>query len=99
MKGSFERLGASLDDSHSIEAMNPDFIPKTAPKRGVPGEPITYSMAEWKVINDDMKNAVLSIAGEITGGRIVAKTSAPDNDRFHPCTDCQYKFICRNAVK
>ena len=99
VKGSFERLGASLDDSHSIEAMNPDFIPKTAPKRGVPGEAITYSMEEWKAINDDMKNAVLSIAGEITGGKIVAKTSASDNDRFHPCTDCQYKFICRNAVK
>ena len=99
VKGSFERLGASLNDPKSMEAMNPDFIPKSPTKRGVPGEPITYSMDEWKTINDDIKNSVLKIAGEITGGKIMAKTSAPDNDRYHPCSDCQYKFICRNAVK
>ena len=100
VKAGFERLGASLDSKVSLSAMNPDFTPMTKPKskKDVPA-PQTYSMDDWQRLNDEMKDAVLSITKEITSGHIVAKTNAPDNDRFHPCTECQYKYICRNAVK
>lgn len=99
VKASFERLGISLDSQVSLKAMNPDFIPMGKAKRGEDPKPLTYSEDDWARINDEMKDAVLKIADEITSGHIVAKTNANDNASFHPCTDCQYKFICRNAVK
>ena len=99
VKGSFERLGASLDDPEVIGAMNPDFTPMAKTKKNDAPMPLTYTREDWERINEDMKSTVLAIAGEITGGKIVAKTNVNDNASFHPCTDCQYKFICRNAVK
>lgn len=99
VKGSFERLGASLDDPEVIGAMNPDFTPMAKTRKGDTPMPLTYTREDWERINDEMKASVLSIAAEITGGKIVAKTNVNDNASFHPCSDCQYKFICRNAVK
>jgi ATP-dependent helicase/nuclease subunit B len=99
VKGSFERLGASLDDDEVLGAMNPDFTPMAKTRKDELPRPLTYSMQDWERINDEMKSSVLTIAGEITGGHIVAKTNVSDNASFHPCTDCQYEFICRNAVK
>ena len=99
VKGSFERLGVSLDDPVVLGAMNPDFTPMAKVKRGEDPRPATYTSDDWKRINDEMKAAVLSIADEITSGHIVARTNVQDNASFHPCKDCQYKFICRNAVK
>ncbi len=100
VKASFERLGASLDSPEVLGAMNPDFTPMTKSKsKKEPPSPITYTGEDWERINEEMKDAVLTIADEITSGHIVARTSVGDNASFHPCTDCQYKFICRNAVK
>jgi len=82
-----------------LSAMNPNFTPMAKTRKGDVPKPQTYSMEDWKSINEEMKNAVLSIAGEITSGHIVAKTNVSDNSSFHPCENCQYKFICRNAVK
>ena len=98
VKGSFERLGASLDDPAVLDAMNPDFTPMAKVRKGEEPRPLTYTREDWERINDEMKASVLSIAGEITGGHIVAKTNA-DNSSFHPCTDCKYRYICRSAVK
>ena len=99
VKGSFERLGASLDDPEALGGMNPDFTPMAKTRKGDIPTPLTYTHDDWEKINEDMKSAVLSIAGEITSGKILAKTNVSDNASFHPCSDCQYKFICRNAVK
>lgn len=99
VKGSFERLGASLDDPEVLGAMNPDYTPMAKTRKGDVPVPLTYTREEWDRINEDMRSTVLSIAGEITGGRIVAKTNVSATSSFHPCSDCQYKFICRNAVK
>ena len=98
VKGSFERLGASLDDAEVLGAMNPSFTPMAKTRKGEEPRPLTYTREDWERINDEMKASVLSIAGEITSGRIVAKTNA-DNSSFHPCTDCKYRYICRSAVK
>ena len=99
VKGSFERLGASLDDPEVLGAMNPEFTPMAKAKRGQEPVPQTYTREDWARINEEMKSAVLSIAGEITSGHITAKTNVNDNATFHPCTDCQYRYICRSAVK
>jgi len=99
VKATYERLGASLDSDEVLSAMNPNFTPMAKTRKGDVPKPQTYSMEDWKSINEEMKNAVLSIAGEITSGHIVAKTNVSDNSSFHPCENCQYKFICRNAVK
>ena len=99
VKATYERLGASLDDADVLAAMNPSFTPMAKTRKGAEPRPETYSMDDWKRINEEMKDAVLSIAGEITSGHIVAKTNVSDNASFHPCESCQYKFICRNAVK
>lgn len=96
VKGSFERLGASLDDPDVLAAMNPDFTPMAKTKKGEEPKPLTYSKEDWDRINAEMKESVLSIAKEITSGHI---TASPAAGTFHPCTDCQYKFICRNAEK
>ena len=98
VKRSFERLGASLDSAESLAAMNPDFTPMgKAAKKGEAPAPLTYSMDDWAQINNDMKASVLAIADEITSGRV--KAAPKSNGAFHPCADCQYKFICRNAEK
>jgi ATP-dependent helicase/nuclease subunit B len=99
VKGSFERLGASLDDPASLGAMNPDFTPMAKTKKNEAPAPLTYTLDDWLKINEDMKSSVLAIADDITGGHIVAKTNVAPGAAFHPCKDCQYKFICRNAEK
>ena len=99
VKASFERLGASLDAPESLAAMNPDFTPMQKSKKGDAPIPVTYSPDGWQEINEDMRSSVLSIAKEITSGHIVAKTNASPGASFHPCRECQYKFICRNAEK
>ncbi len=100
VKASFERLGASLDSPEVLSAMNPDFTPMAKSRsKNDPPAPLTYTREDWERINEEMKDAVLTIADEITSGHIAAKASVSDNASFHPCTDCQYKFICRNAVK
>ena len=97
VKASFERLGASLDSPESLSAMNPDFTPMAkSSRKNEPPTPLTYTMEGWEQINKDMENAVLSVAKEITGGHIAAKPKA-NGTAFHPCKDCQYKFICRSA--
>ena len=99
VKAKFERLGASLDAPDSLSAMNPDFTPMgKASKKGEAPMPLTYTMDDWAQINKDMEVSVLSVANEITSGHIEAKPSAK-NSSFHPCEDCQYKYICRSAVK
>ena len=99
VKATFERIGASLDSPEVLGAMNPDFTPMAKTKKGDVPKPATYSIDDWKRLNDEMKSAVLTIAGEITSGHIVAKTNVSDNASFHPCSDCKFKFVCRNAVK
>ena len=99
VKKSFERLGATLDSDVVLSAMNPEFTPMAKTKKGEEPKPLTYTEADWQKINEDMKDVVLSIADEITSGHIVARTNVQDNATFHPCEDCQYKYICRNAVK
>ena len=100
VKKSFERLGASLDSELVLSAMNPDFVPMTKPSRkGEEPKPLTFTEEEWKKMNADMENVVIRIADDIASGHIAAKTSVPDTATFHPCSDCQYKYICRNAVK
>ena len=79
--------------------MNPAFTPMAKAKRGQEPTPQTYTKEDWARINEEMKAAVLAIADEITSGHVVAKTNVNDNATFHPCTDCQYRYICRNAVK
>ena len=99
VKATFERLGASLDSPEVLAAMNPEFTPMAKTRKGDEPKPETYSLEDWQRINDEMKSAILSIADEITSGHIVAKTNVNDNATFHPCSDCKFKFICRNAVK
>ena len=99
VKATFERLGASLDSDEVLSAMNPAFTPMAKVRKGEDPRPETFTKEDWKRINDEMKEAVVSIANEITSGHITARTNVADNATFHPCTDCQYKFICRNAVK
>ena len=99
VKRSFERLGASLDSPESLAAMNPDFTPMAKPsKRNDPPTPLTYSMQDWEQINKDIEVSVLSVANEITSGHIAARPNAKGSP-FHPCEDCQYKYICRSAEK
>jgi ATP-dependent helicase/DNAse subunit B len=99
VKASFERLGASLDSPDSLGAMNPDFTPMAkSSKKGEEAKPLTYTMQDWADINRDMEAAVLSVANEITSGHILAKPQA-NGSSFHPCEDCQYRYICRSAVK
>ena len=99
VKAGFERLGASLGEEVVLSAMNPSFTPMAKTKKNEEPRPQTFTADDWKTINDDMKNAVVEIADRITDGHIEAKPGVPDNSSFHPCSDCQYKFICRNAVK
>lgn len=99
VKAGFERLGASLGEDVVLSAMNPSFTPMAKTKKNEEPRPQTFTADDWKTINDDMKNAVVEIADRITNGHIEAKPGVPDNSSFHPCSDCQYKFICRNAVK
>ena len=100
VKSSFERLGASLDDPASLSAMNPNYTPmQKSSKKDAPPTPLTYTQEDWERINEQMQSAVLSIADEICSGRVKAKTNVSDNATYHPCDGCQYKFICRNAVK
>ena len=99
VKGTFERLGASLDDPEVLGAMNPSFTPMAKTRKGDVPIPLTYTKEKWAQINADMEGSVLAIANEITSGKIEAKTNVSDNASFHPCTNCTYKFICRNAVK
>lgn len=98
VKGSFERLGASLNSDVVLSAMNPDFTPMAKTRKGEEPKPQTYTEADWANINEDLRSVVLSVADEITSGHVAASPKA-SGSMFHPCEDCQYKFICRNAVK
>ena len=97
VKSGFERLGASLDDPDSLAAMNPEYTPMTKAKKNSPASAITYSHETWEQLNQKMRDVILEITGEITGGHIEAKPNESKKGGFHPCTDCQYKYLCRNA--
>ena len=95
VKAAFERLGASLDDERSLEAMNPNYTPVQKARNGDTSF-LTYTMEDWRRINDEMENVILSVTDEIVAGRV--KASAKNkNSSFSPCKDCQYKYLCRNA--
>ncbi len=97
VKSIYERLGASLDDSESLAAMNPEFIPMTKPSRNSEAVPLTYSAEDWDALCLDMQGVITDVAKQIAKGRIT--TDISKSGGFHPCDDCQYKFLCRNVQK
>ncbi len=95
VKSSFERLGASLDDEVSLSAMNPDYIPVEKSRKG-DVSPLTYTREEWDALGDQMREVILDVTDEITSGR-VRVTDKGDKSPFSPCTDCQFKYLCRSS--
>lgn len=95
VKAAFERLGASLDDPKSLEAMNPNYTPAIKSRNGEK-RPQTYSMEDWERMNTEMEEVIVSVTDEIAAGRIRANAKKKGSS-FSPCNDCQYKYICRNA--
>lgn len=95
VKASFERLGASLDDDVSLSAMNPDFTPMQKSRKG-DSSPETYTRGEWDTLGEQMREVILNITDEITGGKIgVAEGGA--KSPFSPCADCQFRYLCRSS--
>ncbi len=96
VKASYERIGASLDNEASLSAMNPLFTPMEKPKKNQPPTPMTYSMEDWKALDEEMKNVILNITDEITSGHVVANPKG-SSGIFNTCSDCQLKYLCRSA--
>lgn len=95
VKASFERLGASLEDDTSLSAMNPDFTPIQKSRKGEIS-PITYTRDEWDTLGKQMQEVILDITDEITDGRI-GVAEGGKNTPFSPCSDCQFKYLCRSS--
>ena len=95
VKANFERLGASLNEEASLSAMNPDYIPSQKSKSGAVSA-LTYTMEDWKRINEEMESVILSVTDEITKGQIAARAKNKASS-FSPCRDCQYKYLCRSS--
>lgn len=97
VKAAFERIGASLDDERSLEAMNPDYIPVVKARNGAIS-PVTYTEEDWIRLGEEMKEVIIGATEEITGGRIPARAKNKSS-AYSTCRDCQYKYVCRNATE
>ncbi len=92
--------GMLLDDPVSINAMNPDFLPKkTVKKVEMLDAERLYSADDWKVICDDIENAVLNIVDDMKSGDVSARPKKLASKSYHPCDFCAYKSICRSDEK
>ena len=86
-----ERDGMLLDESLSISAMNPDFIPPETKKK----EPLRYSEEGWREIEKTLIEVTTSVADSMCSGKINA---TPATKGGRNCKWCRYKEICRSAV-
>ncbi len=96
LKEEYKRLGASLDDERSLSGMSEAYIPsKKGKKTG--NVPITYTREEWETLGEEIRSVILGIADDISAGHFSTEVNCPKSDRFHPCNDCKFKYICRNV--
>ncbi len=96
LKEEYKRLGASLDDEKSLGGMSEAFIPAKKNKK-TGNVPITYTREEWETLGEEIRSVILGIADNISEGHFSTEVNCARNDRFHPCNDCKFKYICRNV--
>ncbi len=94
VKTLYERLGASLDDEVSLNAMNPDYTPSAKPSKNSPPSPIKFTIDEWNDINKQMEKVILNVADSISRGSMPAAVSTSAS-AYHPCTYCNFRYLCR----
>ncbi len=92
VKSVFKRIGASLDDESSLGAMNPDFTPIKNEKSK---ENQTYTLDDWRRLNDEMESVIKDVGRQILRGDMSARANA-QRTAYHPCDKCSFKYICRN---
>ena len=92
--------GMLLDDPVSLDAMNPDFLPKKTVRRvEMLDTERLYTAEGWKSICDDIENAVLNIVDDMKSGDVSAYPKKLASKSFHPCDFCAYKSVCRSDNK
>ena len=94
------REGMVLDDDSSLSAMNPRYTPLSYPetsKNAKANARRKYTKEGWDDICRSMKDAILSISGDMKSGNISA--SPKEIKGFNPCDRCKYRVICRKADK
>ena len=94
LQGLYKRDGMLLDDSVSISAMNPDFLPPMPDKPSRTHQSRLYDNGGWQEICDTVDRVVGRISGELRSG-VVRSTPKAKSDTS--CNWCPYKEICRNA--
>lgn len=90
-----KRDGMILDDSISIDAMNPDFLPPKAGPRSTKFESREYTVDGWREISDTIGSIVMDVARGMKSGRLEA---TPASHGSKNCNWCKFKEICRGAI-
>ncbi len=99
-KDSRQRLGMVLDDSESLSAMNPNYIPVRFKNNGEPDsytKKYLYTENGWSAIGDSIEKAVTDICNKMISGNIDALPLAKSRGKSDVCQYCKFKSVCRNA--
>ena len=94
------RDGMVLEESHSLDSMNPRYTPLTYPetsKSAKYNNEKKYTRERWDEITDGIKNTVLEISKSIRSGNVSADPKEIKGG--YACEFCKFGAICRNARK
>ncbi len=93
------RLGMLLDETESIEAMNPAFIPIKYKKDGTPdksSQDKLYSISQWGELSETLENSVRRICDSVLSGDVSALPLKRGGESS-TCQYCRFKAVCRNS--
>ncbi len=99
VKNNQKRTGMILNDSESISAMNPNFLPIKFKKDGTPdshSKDKLYTSDGWDKISDTIDRALTNICEKVISGEIPANIFMKKGEKS-PCLYCDFKAICRSA--
>ncbi len=102
VKASQARLGMLLNDTESISAMNPAYIPvkfKDGKEPDRYSADKLYTESGWEQLSKTISDSVEKICNDMTDGIIDAAPKVKKGDKFTPCTWCKFKAICRSSHK
>jgi len=90
------REGMLLDDSDSIAAMNPSFIPIKLKDGEVEAKSkkYLYNADGWQQISETIRDVILNVCDSIKGGNINAQNT--DEKGESNCGYCGYRAVCRS---
>lgn len=100
LKKTRERRGMILDDSTSLAAMNPEYLPVKFKKDGTPTagcEKYLYTPEGWDELMRTLGEVIGDVTGRMRSGKIHAFAKGQKNEKL-PCEYCEYKAICRKSA-